>query len=109
MDQPASREFVRPFFACCFGLGLEPVAPGTFGALLGPAIYIPLALVFPREPVQTILIGVALLFWCWITVYLGAWAETYYRTKDSKNFVTDEAAGFLMTVILFHLVDRPVL
>lgn len=107
--QSARREFIRPFFASCFGLGLAPIAPGTFGALVGPAIYIPLALLVPNEPAQTILIGVNLLFWCWITVYLGGWAETYYQKKDSGNFVTDEVAGFLFTVLLFHLPDQPVL
>jgi phosphatidylglycerophosphatase A len=42
-------------------------------------------------------------------VALGEWAETYYLTKDSSIFVTDEVAGFLMTVLLFHLADQPVL
>ena len=40
---------------------------------------------------------------------LGGWAETYYQRKDSQVFVTDEVAGFLMTVLLLHLPDQPVL
>jgi phosphatidylglycerophosphatase A len=83
--------------------------PGTCGALLGPAIYIPLALALPGEPLQTALIGVALLAWCAITVALGGWAETYYNRKDSQAFVTDEVAGFLLTVLLFHDAAQPVL
>ena len=83
--------------------------PGTCGALVGPAIYIPLALAVPDEPLQTVLIAVALLAWCAITIALGGWAETYYNKKDSQAFVTDEVAGFLLTVLLFHLPAQPVL
>jgi len=103
------REFLRPLIASCFGLGYSPVMPGTCGALIGPAVYIPLALVIPCEPWQTVLIAAALLAWCGITVALGGWAEAYYQKKDSQVFVTDEVAGFLLTVLLFHDPARPVL
>jgi phosphatidylglycerophosphatase A len=84
--------------------------PGTCGALLGPAIYIPLAwATADRAVLQTVLIAAALVFWCWITVALGGWAERYYQKKDSQTFVTDEVAGFLLTVLLFHLTRQPVL
>jgi phosphatidylglycerophosphatase A len=83
--------------------------PGTCGALLGPVFYIPLALACPGEPLQTALIATALLLWCWITVALGGWAERYYQTKDSQVFVTDEVAGFLFTVLLFHDPARPIM
>jgi phosphatidylglycerophosphatase A len=100
---------VRPIVATCFGLGHSPIMPGTCGALVGPAIYIPLALTVPNEPLQTVLIAATLLLWCAITVALGGWAETYYQKKDSQKFVTDEVAGFLLTVLLFHDPARPVL
>jgi phosphatidylglycerophosphatase A len=106
---PSSGLDPRPFLASCFGLGHSPIMPGTCGALVGPAIYIPLALAVPSEPLQTVLIAVALLVWCWITVALGGWAETYYQQKDSQTFVTDEVAGFLLTVLLFHDATQPVL
>src|SRR4051794_2637811 len=61
----------RPLIATCFGLGCSPIMPGTCGALLGPAIYIPLALVVTSEPLQTTFVAVALAAWCWITVALG--------------------------------------
>jgi phosphatidylglycerophosphatase A len=82
--------------------------PGTCGALVGPAIYIPLALAVPNEPLQSVLIAVALAAWSAITVALGGWAETYYNKKDSQAFVTDEVAGFLLTVLLFHDKLHPV-
>jgi phosphatidylglycerophosphatase A len=103
------REIVRPLIASCLGLGYSPIMPGTCGALLGPLCYIPLAWTAPSEPLQTALIAAALLFWCWITVALGTWSETYYQRKDSQIFVTDEVAGFLLTVLLFHLPDQPAL
>jgi phosphatidylglycerophosphatase A len=109
MERPLNTERLRPLIASCFGLGYSPIMPGTCGALLGPAIYIPLALAVPSEPLQFTLIGVVLLIWCWITVALGGWAETYYQRKDSQKFVTDEVAGFLLTVLLFHLPSQPVL
>src|SRR3982750_561931 len=78
---------VRAIVASCFGLGYSPIMPGTCGALIGPLTYIPLALLVPNEPLQTALILAALVLWCWITVALGGWAETYYQRKDSQTFV----------------------
>jgi phosphatidylglycerophosphatase A len=95
--------------ASCFGLGYSPFFPGTCGALVGVAIYIPLALLVPSEPWQSVLIAVNLLVWCWLTVALGTWAEEYYLTKDSGIFVTDEVAGFLFTVLLWHIPGQPIL
>src|SRR5438067_9998836 len=103
MNQPIRRERLRPLIASCFGLGHSPIMPGTCGALIGPAIYIPLAWAVPSEPLQSLAIAAALLVWCWITIALGRWAETYYDCEDSQKFVTDEVAGFLLTVLLFHL------
>src|SRR6267142_2397602 len=108
MQRPRT-EILRPTIASCFGLGYSPIMPGTCGALVGPAIYIPLALAVPGEPLQTVLIAAALLVWCWITIAFGGWAETYYQKKDSQTFVTDEVAGFLLTVLLFHDPAQPVL
>jgi phosphatidylglycerophosphatase A len=109
MDQPPRREFLRPLIASCLGLGYSPIMPGTCGALLGPLCYVPLVWAAPSEPLQTGLIAVALFIWSWITVALGTWSETYYQRKDSQIFVTDEVAGFLLTVLLFHLPEQPVL
>src|SRR3982750_2424198 len=92
---------VRAIVASCFGLGYSPIMPGTCGALIGPLLYIPLALAAPSEPLQTAIIAALLVLWSWITVALGRWAEDYYQRKDSQIFVTDEVAGFLFTVLLF--------
>ena len=107
-SRPAKR-WALTVVASCFGLGYSPIMPGTCGALVGVAIYIPLALIVPGEPWQTLLIALNLLVWCVLTVALGKWAEEYYLTKDSGIFVTDEVAGFLLTVLLWHIPDQPVL
>jgi phosphatidylglycerophosphatase A len=83
--------------------------PGTCGALIGPLLYIPLAIVVPNEPLHSILIAALLVFWSWLTIALGSWAEHYYQRKDSQVFVTDEVAGFLLTVFLFHDAVQPIL
>jgi phosphatidylglycerophosphatase A len=68
-----------------------------------------LALAFPQEPLQSGLIAGNLLFWCVITVAFGRWAEEYYQQKDSQVFCTDEVAGFLFTILLYHDPARPIL
>lgn len=88
--------------ATCCGLGYAPIFPGTAGALLGIAIYVPIALCVPSEPLQSVLIGIALLLSCIATVALGPWAEQRFQRKDASCFVTDEVAGFLLTVLLFR-------
>jgi len=109
MDQPPRRERLRPLIVSCLGLGYSPVMPGTCGALVGPLVYLPLAWIAPHEPLQTLLLAAALGVWSAITVALGGWAETYYGKKDCQVVVTDEVAGFLLTVLLFHLPERPLL
>jgi phosphatidylglycerophosphatase A len=106
---PHRREVLRPLIASCFGLGYSPIMPGTCGALLGPVFYIPLALAILDEPLQTVAIAVMLFAWSAITVALGGWSERYHNKKDSQIFVTDEVAGFLLTVLLFHDTSQPVL
>ncbi len=93
---------VRWLLATCLGLGLAPLAPGSFGALLGIPIYVAIVVGTPATA-HTWLIGVALLISCWVTIWLAPWAERYWQRKDSGNFVTDEVAGFLMTVLLFRV------
>ena len=87
--------------ATCFGLGLLPIAPGTWGALLGVAIYAAVRLADVTLPVQTAIVGGSLLIVSVLTVALSPWSERHWKKKDPGNFVTDEVAGYLMTVLLF--------
>ncbi|HZL91154.1 MAG TPA: phosphatidylglycerophosphatase A [Pirellulaceae bacterium] len=95
--------------ATCFGLGYSPYFPGTCGALLGVAIYLPIAYLIAGEPFQTLAIGGALVVWSVITVALGGWAEEFFHKKDSGIFVTDEVVGFLLTVLLWRGASDPLL
>ena len=54
------------------------------------------------EPWQTIGIAAWLFAACVVTYRLSPWAERLFGEEDSGKFVTDEVAGFLMTVLLFR-------
>ena len=92
-----------------FFLGLSPYFPGTCGALVGVAIYVPLAYLLPSEPAQSIAIAAALLIWSIITVWLGSWCETHFGRKDCGSFVSDEVAGLLLTLLLWRIHSAPLI
>jgi phosphatidylglycerophosphatase A len=96
------KGWLKWLLATCGGFGYSPILPGTCGALWGVAIYVPLGLWTP-EPWQTLGIAVALAASSVATVALARWAEGYFGEEDSGRFVTDEVAGFLLTVLLFRL------
>lgn len=93
----------RIFFAIgtCLGLGLAPVAPGTVGASLGIPIFAAVVLWTPGD-LHTLLLLTALLLVGIANHLLTPWAVGYWKSKDPKNFVLDEVAGYLMTVLLFR-------
>ena len=106
MDEPNRESLTWPdrcrwLIATCGGFGYCPVLPGSCGALWGVALYVPLA-VWVSEPWQTVGIAAFLLLVCLATFRLSPWAERYFQEEDSGKFVTDEVAGFLMTVLLFR-------
>jgi phosphatidylglycerophosphatase A len=94
-------ERLRVIVATCGGFGYSPVFPGTMGALWGIALFVPIVVFVDSEPWQSMLIALALLVTCAITIALAPWAERHFQKKDSSVFVTDEVAGFLLTVLLF--------
>jgi phosphatidylglycerophosphatase A len=95
-EVPAARgDRWRWWIATCGGAGYAPGVPGTVGALWGVLIFLPTALC--PEPLQTLLLALALLLVCFITFRLSSWSERYFGEKDCQKFVTDEVAGFLLT------------
>ena len=86
--------------ATCGGFGYAPILPGTCGALWGIPLY--MAATQAPEPWQSALIFAELLASCLVTLWLASWSEEYFGEEDSGKFVTDEVAGFLFTVLLFH-------
>lgn len=101
-------ERAKLFLATSGGLGYSPFFPGGFGALPAIPIYLAIVWLLPGEPVwQRVAIGIATLIASALTVWLGTWAEDYFGKKDSRTFVTDEVAGLLLTLLIFHLPDQP--
>jgi len=101
------KEQLALITATCFYLGCVPVAPGTAGALLGVAIYVPIAWLVAGVWAQTAWVAVALLISSALTVALAPWAERHWGKKDAGSFVTDEVAGYLLTVLLFPAGPAP--
>lgn len=80
------------------GLGLAPVAPGTFGTVGG--VVLAMLLEYVPGPLALWLALAAALCTA-IGIALGAWAERYFGEKDPGAVVLDEVAGYLVTVAIF--------
>jgi len=90
-DVPAKLGLV---LSSCFGIGLIPVAQGTFGTLVG----IPLAIALAHLPP---LAGAYVLFFF---ILLAIWASEKsaraLEKGDPAEVVIDETAGLLLTLYL---------
>ncbi len=83
------------------GLGLSPYFPGSCGALLGVAIHLSIAyLIMPQY--HTLLLIAAFVVVSLAHFLLNDWAEAYWQEHDSKHFVLDEVAGYLIVPIFFN-------
>ena len=80
------------------GLGLAPVAPGTFGTLGGVLLAIPIVLI-PGVPGWLGLLAAAALAVA-LGVALGGFAERHFDCKDPGQVVIDEVAGQWLTLLL---------
>jgi len=86
---------VKRFIGTAFGLGLLPVAPGTWGTLLGVA----LAWAAAQVPgTQFVLVGLAVAITV-VGVPLARAAEKQAGREDPGWFVLDEVAGYLVAVL----------
>lgn len=83
------------------GLGLLPIAPGSFAALAGVAADAAVSLLLPgawqRPAIALLLVAV-----CAAHVALTPWAVRFWRDADPGHFVLDEVAGYLATALLFR-------
>ncbi|MDR2339108.1 MAG: phosphatidylglycerophosphatase A [Deltaproteobacteria bacterium] len=91
---PGFRNFLIRQLYTCFGLGLAPIAPGTFGTLLG----IPLWFLLRRLSLPLYLLCTAAVF------FIGWWAcnraEADLGTHDDHRVVIDEVLGYLVTMAM---------
>jgi phosphatidylglycerophosphatase A len=101
----SSTDYLALAIATC-GVGYIPLAPGTFGSLVGLALYLLLRRVFLSLPVGSVdfnllyiiyvLVAVKLIVIIGLTV-VGTWAasrvEKLQGVKDPSKVVIDEVAG----------------
>jgi phosphatidylglycerophosphatase A len=87
------------FIATCAHVGYAPVAPGTFGSLVGLVIYY----LIRRQHSATVELGAIA-----IVVLIGLWsateAEHHFGGIDPGPVVIDEVVGMLIT-LAFHPVN----
>ena len=96
-----ARELIYLAIGSSFGLGLSPIAPGSFGALPGVAYHVALALYAPASwLVPGLVLGLAAVILA--NHLLTPWAVKYWNDEDPGNFVLDEVAGYLVVPILFQ-------
>ncbi len=81
------------FLACGFGSGLLPVAPGTFGTLVGVPICL---LCLPLPWFLRLLVVMVLMV---LSVYIAGRAEEIYAKKDDQRIVIDEIIGFQVAML----------
>ena len=83
------------------GLGLIPVAPGSFAALAGvladAAVSVALPAGWHRPTLALLLAAVTAAH-----VALTPWAVRFWRDEDPGHFVLDEVAGYLAVAVLFR-------
>jgi phosphatidylglycerophosphatase A len=85
------------------GLGLAPVASGSFGSLGGVAVAVALQLAFGAATLTAAFQVAALM----LLVYgcsTTAFTERMFRAKDPGAFVLDEVAGYLFALSIWSAV-----
>ena len=83
-------------FASLF-VGYSPVAPGTFGTLIG----IPLYLILYPQGIKIYIIFTTLFII--LGIEISSLAETIFDEHDSPKIIIDEIAGFLVTMLFIPL------
>lgn len=89
---------MKRLLGTAFGLGLLPVAPGTWGTLAGVALALLAGRLADADAQQLALVGLAFV----VTVAgvpLARAAEEEAGKKDPGWFVLDEVAGYLVAVL----------
>jgi len=90
------RNAIKFFATGCF-IGRSPIAPGTFGSLIGlPVIY-----VLSGLPWHMAFVGIALLIAG--AVWVSGEAERFYDVKDPGCIVIDEIAGMAVSLYAIPL------
>jgi phosphatidylglycerophosphatase A len=84
---------VAIFLASGFGSGFVPLAPGTWGSLVG------VALVWKFWPQSVFTQCVYVLLWGALGVWVSDVTCQYYKEDDCQKVVIDEIVGLMITMI----------
>jgi phosphatidylglycerophosphatase A len=79
--------------ATCLGVGYAPFAPGTFGSLVGVALWA----ILPQWPAAQ---GAAILVALAAGVWSAGQAETHFQAHDPSPVVVDEVMGMLVALFM---------
>ena len=85
------------------GLGLAPVASGTFGTLGGVVLAVGLQCFVHDKTLAFALLGLAavlLAFGC----AMGPFSKRMFKLEDPSQFVLDEVVGYLLTIAVYALL-----
>ena len=87
------REKTVMFLATGFYVGNSPLAPGTFGSLIG----LPLCFLLAANPLPVaIILAILIIFFA---IWIANAAEKILRKNDPGCIVIDEIAGMVVTLI----------
>lgn len=95
---------LRLMLASAFGLGLMPVMPGSFGALLGVMLHVAVAW-WVADTWQWGVLAACFVTVCAVHFWLTPWAQKHWGESDPKHFVLDEVAGYLVVPLV--VVEGP--
>ncbi len=94
-----ATDYLALSIATC-GVGYLPLAPGTFGSLVGVGLFLLLARVNP------IVIVVAILAVTFAGIWAGSRIEQLSGRKDPGKVVVDEVAGQMIALLPLTLFAR---
>lgn len=79
-----------------WGVGFLPVAPGTFGSLVGVGLFVLLGSLVPQL--------VAIVVITWAGIWAASRTERILRLKDPGKVVVDEVAGQMISLLPLSLL-----
>lgn len=95
-----------------FGVGYLPIAPGTWGSMVGVVIYLAFAWVEASAPIKLVgwnepqisawihsINAVLFLAFCLLGVWASSRATKLFKHKDPSQAVVDEVIGQLLTFL----------
>jgi len=97
----ALRRFLALALATAGGAGYAPIAPGTFGSMVGVVVF------WFVVPIGPIAVAVAAAVASALGVWAAGEAERLYAKKDDGRIVIDEVAGQLVTLLPLAALAGP--